>query len=95
MMPFIRSSTGSSESETLNTSQLKNVITSWPVFAWASATPVICSFWPELAMKSAMTSTLFFSAQALTCFCMTSLAPGTQWSQKPIDTFPAAPAVRM
>ena len=34
-------------------------------------------------MKSAVTSTLFFSAQALTCFCITSLAPGTQWSQKP------------
>lgn len=30
-----------------------------------------------------------------TCFCITSLPPGTQWSQKPIDIFPAAPAVRI
>src|ERR1700689_568185 len=46
-------------------------------------------------MKSAVTSTLFLSAQVLTCFCITSLAPGTQWSQKPMFSLPAAPAVRM
>ena len=89
------SSIGSSESAMLNTSQLKNASASWPVLACASAAPVICSLLPVLVMKSAWASTLFFSAQASTCFCITSLPPGTQWSQKPIDTFPAAPAVRM
>ena len=40
-------------------------------------------------------STLFFSAQALTCFCIAAFPAGTQWSQKPIDSLPAAAAVRM
>src|ERR1700709_2402786 len=72
-----------------------NVITSWPVLAWVSAAGVNWSLPPEVVMKSALTSTLFFSAQVLTCFCMTSLAPGTQWSQKPMLSLPAAPAVRI
>src|SRR3984957_2581788 len=42
------SSIGSSESATLNTSQLKNASASCPVFACASAAPVSCSLLPEL-----------------------------------------------
>src|SRR4051794_20874679 len=68
---------------------------SCPALAWASAAAVSMSLLPLPVMKSACTSTLFFSAQALTCFCITSFPPGTQWSQKPMLTFPAAPAVRM
>src|SRR4051812_23798112 len=46
-------------------------------------------------MKSTVTSTLFLLAQASTCFFIMSLAPGTQWSHKPIESLPAAPAVRI
>src|SRR5581483_10096978 len=45
-------------------------------------------------MKSIWTSTFSFSAHSLTSACVALLAPGTQWSQKPIDSLPAAPAVR-
>ena len=65
---------------------------SWPALACASAAPVT---WRFAEVKSAVTSTLFFSAQAATCFCITGLACGTQWSQKPTESLPAAPAVRM
>jgi len=68
---------------------------SWPVFDCASAAPVISSLLPLPVMKSAVTSTLFLSAQAFTCFCMISLPAGTQWSQKPTASLPAAPAVRI
>ena len=71
------------------------VITSWPALAWVSAAGVSCSLPLAVLMKSAETSTLFFSAQASTCFCITALAPGTQWSQKPMLSLPAAPAVRI
>src|SRR5690242_19103351 len=46
-------------------------------------------------MKSAVTSTLFLSAQAWTCWRIFSVPPGTQWSQRPMLSLPAAPAVRM
>src|ERR1019366_7470754 len=88
----MKSSTGSSDSHELCTSQLKKVYMSCPVFACASATPVIISLLPLPVTKSAVTSTLFAPAQVLTCFCMMSLPAGTQWSQNATASLPAAPA---
>src|ERR1035437_2217471 len=68
---------------------------SCPAFACASAAPVISNLLPLPVMKAACTSTLFLAAQASTCFCMMSLPLGTQWSQKPTASLPAAPAVRI
>src|SRR5262245_36210938 len=45
-------------------------------------------------MKSSWTSTFSFSDHSLTMALVTSLAPGTQWSHRPIVILPAAPAVR-
>ena len=41
-------------------------------------------------MKSTFTSTLFFSEKAATCFFISTLPAGTQWSQKNTETWPAA-----
>src|ERR1700741_2608025 len=79
------SSIGSRESATLNTSQLKNARASWPAFACGPATPVNCSLLLLLVLKSGVTSTWLFAAQASTCFFITSVQPGSQWSQKPMD----------
>src|SRR3974390_215144 len=50
---------------------------------------------PLEVMKSTVTSTLFCSAQASTCFFIAAFAGGTQWSQNPTTSLPAAPAVRI
>ena len=63
--------------------------------ACASAAWVIWILKPFDVMKSIVTSTLFLSAQALTCLFIVSFAVGTQWSQKPTVSLPAAPAVRI
>src|SRR5579875_1315812 len=73
----------------------KKVRRSCPARAWASAAIVTSSLLPEDVMKSSETSTLFCAAQACTCLRITSLPCGTQWSQKPTESFPAAPAVRI
>ena len=62
------------------------------VLACASAAMVIKFLLPMEVMKSACTSTLVLSDQAATCFFIASLPAGTQWSQNPIETLPAAPA---
>src|SRR5947207_11874706 len=41
-----------------------------------------------------VTSTFSFAAHSLTSVSEALLAPGTQWSQKPIESLPAACAVR-
>ena len=79
----------------VSTSQVGKVCHSWPVFACASAAMVIRFLKPTEVMKSACTSTLFLSDQTATCLRITSLPAGTQWSQNPIETRPAAPAVRI
>src|SRR5689334_3871143 len=50
---------------------------------------------PMAVRKSSWTSTLFFSAQALTTLRMASLPAGTQWSHRARLSRPAAPAVWM
>src|SRR6478752_4300650 len=67
---------------------------SWPDLACDSAAPVSRSLLPCEVMKSIWTSTFSFSAHSLTAFSVAALAPGTQWSQKPIDNLPAAWAPR-
>src|SRR3954452_15474413 len=68
---------------------------SWPDPAWASAASVSRFLLPTEVMKSIETSVLFFSAHDLTSLVITSFAPGTQWSQKPMVSLPAAAAVRI
>ena len=68
---------------------------SWPVFACASAAMVSRFFWPTEVMKSGWISTWFLAAKAATCFFMMSLPAGTQWSQKPTASLPAAWPVRI
>ena len=50
---------------------------------------------PIEVMKSAWTSTWFALAKASHCCFITSLPAGTQWSQKPMETLPAAWPVRI
>ena len=64
-------------------------------FACASAAIVMLILPPTLAMKSTLTATLFFSAQSSISFFMATSPVGTQWSQRPRLSLPAAPAVRM
>ena len=63
---------------------------SWPDRACASAAAVRISLLPCDVMKSIERSTFSFSAHALATASAPALAPGTQWSQKPIDSLPAA-----
>src|SRR4051794_33514445 len=67
---------------------------SWPEPACASAAIVMRNLSPVLVMKSAFTSTFSLSAHSWTILRITSLAPGTQWSQNPTLTLPAAWAPR-
>src|SRR5204862_6332770 len=75
-------------------SQVDRARMSWPDLACDSAAPVSSSLLPCEVMKSIATSTFPFSAHARTAFSVAALAPGTQWSQKPIDSLPAAWAPR-
>src|SRR5438477_4231577 len=68
--------------------------TSWPALACDSAAPVSKSLLPCDVMKSIVTSTFSFSAHALTAFSVALFAVGTQWSQKPTESLPAAWAPR-
>src|SRR5690349_10141145 len=52
-------------------------------------------FVPTEVMKSVCTSTWFLAPQAATCFCMTALPDGTQWSQNATESLPAARPERM
>src|SRR5438477_10204937 len=52
------------------------------------------SLLPCEVMKSIDTSTFSLAAQSLTSALIASLAPGTQWSQNPIESLPAAWAPR-
>ena len=63
---------------------------SWPDLACASAAPVSSSLLPWVVMKSIVTSTFSFSAHSLISVSVALLALGTQWSQKPTDSLPAA-----
>src|SRR6185369_12049230 len=67
---------------------------SWPVWACDSAAPVSRSLLAWVVMKSIWTSTFSFSAHSLMSALVASLALGTQWSQKPTDSLPAAYAPR-
>src|SRR5258708_7045341 len=67
---------------------------SWPDWAWASAAVVSRSLLPCEVMKSIVMSTFSFSAHSLTAFSVALLALGTQWSQNPIESLPAAWAPR-
>src|SRR5260221_13816461 len=67
---------------------------SWPDRACASAAAVRISLLPCDVMKSICRSTFSFSAQTLAMASMPLLAPGTQWSQNPTDSLPAAYAPR-
>ncbi len=79
----------------LITSQLETGSTSWPPRAWYSAAAVSISLPPFEVMKSTCTSTLFLPAQVSTCWRSTSFVRGTQWSQNPSVSLPAAPTVRI
>src|SRR3954464_10071429 len=68
---------------------------SWPVLDCASAAMVMVILLPTAVRKSSWTSTLFFSAQALTTLRMASLPLGTQWSHNARLSRPAAPAAWM
>src|SRR5713101_335075 len=63
---------------------------SWPDLACASAVAVSASLSPWLVMKSMGRSSFSRSAHSRHSLASGSLAPGTQWSQKPQDSFPAA-----
>lgn len=91
----ITSSSGSRLSWWFSTSQVGNDCMSCPVRACSSAASVSRFLLPIVVMKSACTSTLVRSAKAATCLRITALPSGTQWSQKPTLSFPAAPAVRI
>src|SRR5882757_2519268 len=67
---------------------------SWPDLACASAAVVSRSLLPCDVMKSIVTSTFSFSAHSFTAFSVALLAFGTQWSQKPTESLPAAWAPR-
>src|SRR5262245_44953155 len=67
---------------------------SWPALACASAAMVIRVLLSADGMESIWSSTFFFSAHPHNRDLVALLAPGTQWSQKPIDSLPAALAVR-
>jgi hypothetical protein len=49
---------------------------------------------PLEVIRSTVRSTFSFSAHSAQTFCKTWLAPGTQWSQAPIVSLPAAWAPR-
>src|SRR4051812_45557768 len=67
---------------------------SWPDLACDSAAAGRMSLLPCEGMKSIWRSTFSFSAHALETASAALLAPGTQWSQKPIESLPAAYAPR-
>src|SRR5215471_3420611 len=67
---------------------------SCPERACSSAAPVNISLSPCEVMKSIVMSTFSFSAHSWQSLVSVSLAPGTQWSQKPTESFPAAKAPR-
>ena len=60
------------------------------IFAGASAACVILNFSPVLVMKSTERSTFSLSAHSWQSLARTSFAPGTQWSQNPQASLPAA-----
>src|ERR1700730_9345846 len=74
--------------------QVESARMSWPDRACASAAAVISRLLPCEGMKAIWTSTFSFAAPSLASGLVGSLAPGTQWSQNPIDTLPAACAER-
>ena len=90
----MRSLTGSRESACCWGHQVGKAKISWPAFACPSAAMVRRFLFPCDVMKSIFTSTFSLSAQARTMSSVALLAPGTQWSQKPIDRLPAAFASR-
>src|SRR5215204_3960829 len=63
---------------------------SWPDLACASAAIVSSSLSPFEVMKSIDSSTLFLSAHSWQSLRIGSSAVGTQWSQKPQASLPAA-----
>src|SRR3954464_15494643 len=67
---------------------------SCPDLDCASAAPVSSSLLAWVVMKSTVTSTFSFSPHSLMSAEVASLALGTQWSQKPTDSLPAACAPR-
>src|SRR5262245_58046705 len=67
---------------------------SWPDLACDSAARVTSSLLPVLVKRSICTSTFSFAAHSCTSASEALLAPGTQWSHKPIVSLPAACAVR-
>src|SRR5215510_10743079 len=64
---------------------------SWPDLACASAARVISALLP--VKRSIVTSTFSFAAHSCTSASDVLLAPGTQWSHRPTDSFPAARAL--
>src|SRR5215510_4667321 len=64
---------------------------SWPDLACASAARVISALLP--VKRSIVTSTFSFAAHSWISASDVLLAPGTQWSHRPTDSFPAACAL--
>jgi hypothetical protein len=67
---------------------------SWPDLACSSAAPVSISLSPCEVMKSIFSSTFSLSAHSRQSLLSMSFAPGTQWSQNPTLSLPAAWALR-
>ena len=66
---------------------------SCPVRARDSACAVSSSLLPIEVMKSMRTSTPLAAPHSSQTWRMTSLAPGTQWSHRPMDSSPAERAL--
>jgi len=63
---------------------------SWPARACPSAIRVKRSLSPLEVIRSPVISTFSFAAHSLQSLTSTSLSLGTQWSQTPKASFPAA-----
>src|SRR6266478_6812099 len=92
MIALTTSSTGSRFSAWPVAYQLVNCRTSWPDFACASAAMVNRSLSPFEVMKSTVMSTFSFAAHSRHSCSRGAVAFGTQWSQKPQESLPAAKA---
>src|SRR5438067_8591045 len=67
---------------------------SWPALACPSAAKVNKSLSPLEVMKSTVISTFSFAAHSRQSCSRGAVAVGTQWSQKPQESLPAAKAPR-
>src|SRR5260370_41122162 len=94
MIALTTSSTGSRFSAWPGAYQLVNCNTSWPDLACASAAIVNRSLSPLDVMKSTVISTFSFAAHSRQSCSSGGVAVGTQWSQKPQESLPAAKAPR-